>query len=194
MKRAGCCPDIGGIQMRRHVWLTLVVVGCASSAQSGEHPGSMDVVRTTIGPQQTMDLTRDNTHYTTEYDISRDRVLRALLAAQDDIGIPLHASDPTTGTVVHLSEPSTSRIAGKPAWTWVDCGRGAGGTPRASTHRITLRVTSVVDSLAGNRSRLRVMLVGSARDRGLSADELQCATTGQFEKHVLAVVFARLAS
>lgn len=178
--------------MRRHAWMTLLVVGCASSSAVDEHPGSMDVVRTTIGPQQTIDLTRDNTLYTREYDVTRDKVLRVLLAAEAAIGIPLHAADPKTGTVVHLIEATTSRIAGKPAWTWVDCGRGAGGTPRASTHRITLRVTSVVDTLEGKRARLRVMLVGSARDRGLSADELQCTTTGQLENHVLTVVSARL--
>lgn len=180
--------------MRRHVWMTVFVVGCASSAAVDEEPGSMDVVRTTIGPRQTIDLTRDNTHYTREYDVTRDQILRVLLAAEEDIGIPLHAADPKTGTLVHLIEATTSRIAGKPAWTWVDCGRGAGGTPRTSTHRITLRVTSVVDSIGSNRARLRVTLGGSARDRGLSADELQCTTTGQLERHVLAVVFARLTS
>ncbi len=154
----------------------------------------MDVVRTTIAPQQTMDITRDNTLYTREYGATRDEILRVLLAAENDIKIPLHAADPAKGTVVHFIQANTPTIAGKPAWTWVDCGRGAGGSPRASTYRVTLTLTSIVEHVADDRSRLRVMLVGTARDRGLSVDEIQCATTGRLETYVLDVVAARLSS
>lgn len=180
--------------MRPHIWMALFVAGCASASTTDEPSGSMDVVRTTIAPRETMDITRDNTHYTRDYAAARDQVLRVLLAAEDDIGVPLQAADPNTGTVVYFVQANTPRILGKPAWTWVDCGRGAGGTPRASTYRITLTLTTVVEGVADNLARVRVMLVGTARDRGLSVDEIQCTSTGQLEKHVLAVVSARLAS
>jgi hypothetical protein len=180
--------------MRPRTWMALVVAGCASGSSTNEPPGSMDVVRTTIAPRETIDITRDNTHYTRDYPVARDQVLRVLLAAEEDIGIPLHAADPNTGTVVHFIQANSPRIAGKPAWTWVDCGRGAGGTPRASTYRVTLTLTTVVEGVADNLARVRVVLVGTARERGLSVDEVQCVTTGQLEKHVLTIVSARLAS
>ena len=180
--------------MIRRACIALLVAGCASTSTPDEPQGSMDVVRTTIAPQQTIDLTRDNTLYAATYQASRDKVLRVLLAAEEDIGMRVHSADPGTGTVVHFIQANSPRIAGKPVWTWVDCGKGAGGTPRTSTHRITLTVTSVVEGVGGDSARMRVMMVGTARESGLSADEVQCTTTGQLEKHVLAIVSARLST
>lgn len=152
----------------------------------------MDVVTTTIAPQQTMDITRENTLYAADYQASREAVLRALLATEEHLEMTVHSADPGTGTVVYFIQASSPRVAGKPVWTWVDCGMGAGGTPRTTTHRITLTLTSVVDGDSGDRARMRVMLVGTARNTGLSVDEVQCTTTGRLEKHVLEVVSARL--
>jgi hypothetical protein len=178
----------------RHLCIALIVAGCATASTPEDNPGSMDVVRTTVAPRETMDITRDNIHYKSEYAATRDEVLRALLAAEQDIGIPFQASDPRTGTVVHYIQATTPTIAGKPAWTWVDCGTGAGGTPRASTYRVTLTLTSVVEAVGNDRARVLVTLVGTARDRGMSADAVQCASTGQLEKRVHAVIAARLTS
>jgi hypothetical protein len=178
--------------MKHGICAALLVAGCATAPNPDEPEGSMDVVRATIGPRETIDLTRENTLYSAEYQASRDAIMRVLLAAEADLGMSVQSADPGTGTVVHHIQANMPRIAGKPVWTWVDCGRGAGGTPRTSSHRITLTLTSVVEDDGSDRARVRVKLVGTARAGGMSADEVLCDTTGKLEKHLLAVVSERL--
>lgn len=180
--------------MRAHHAIILCAAACATTSTSEREGASTDVVKATIAPQQTIDLTRQTAIHAEEFAATRDQVWDALLAAPRDLGIPVRSADPTAGVVVYYLEGSTARIAGKPPSTLLDCGRGPGGAPRAETYQMTLRVTAVVEPAAEHRTRVSTTLVAFARDRGMSADALPCTSTGALEREFLTVVAARLPS
>jgi hypothetical protein len=63
-----------------------------------------------------------------------------------------------------------------------------------NTYQLTLRMTTVVESVAERYTRVKIELVGSAHDRGMSGDGLPCTSTGQLEMRALAILSARLTS
>jgi len=171
--------------------MVLLVVGCAASTVR-EPDASTDVVRTAVAPNEAVDLTRQTLLYSYEFAAPRDHVWHTLLDVEEELGMPLESADTTTGTVVFRLQTPTPRIAGKHASRYLDCGRGPGGTPRVDTYQLLLRLTAYVEFIAPERTLLRMALVGYARDRGTTADQLPCTSTGQFERRALAILTARL--
>ena len=178
--------------MRPPSWLALCAAACASAAVAERQGASTDVVKTTIAPQETIDLTRQTTMHAADFAATRDQVWTAVLGLAENLGMAVQSADPTAGVVVYYLQAMAPYIGGKPASAWVDCGIGPSGGPRADTYQITLRVTAVVEAGAKNQTRVRVMLVGFARDRGMSTNRLPCTSTGGLEPRTLAAVAARL--
>jgi hypothetical protein len=178
--------------MRLRLGLVLLAVGCAPN-RAPEPDASTDVVRAAVAPNEAIDLTRQTILYDQEYAATREHVWNALLTAEEDLGMPLESADTAAGTVVFRLQTPSPRIAGKHASLYLDCGRGPGGTPRVNTYQLTLRLTAYVQPIAAQGMLVRTALVGYARDRGMTGDQLPCTSTGQFERRALAVVAARLA-
>ena len=170
----------------------LLVSGCAANTGIRERDASTDVVRTATGPNEAVDLTRQTLLYAQEYAVARADAWMALRAAEQDLGLPLESADTTTGVLLFRLQTATPRIAGKHASLYLDCGRGPGGTPRVDTYQLTLRFTAYVEHIAPRRTLVRTSLIGYARDRGTTADQIPCTSTGQFEKRALAILTARL--
>jgi hypothetical protein len=179
--------------MRRLLGIVIVAAGCAVNPDP-EPDAATDVVRTAVAPGEAVDLTRQTVIRTQEYLATRDQVWGALLAAEEDLAMQLHFADPTTGVVVFQVQATSPRIAGRHPSTWLDCGRGPDGGPRVNTYQLTLRMTTVVESVAERYTRVKIELVGSAHDRGMSGDGLPCTSTGQLEMRALAILSARLTS
>jgi hypothetical protein len=177
--------------MRLRLGLVLLVVGCAANT-AREQDASTDVVRTVVAPNEAVDLTRQTLLYSQEYEAPPDHVWSTLLDVEEDLGLPFESADTTTGTVIFRLQTSSPRVAGKHASLYLDCGRGPGGTPRVDTYQLTLRLTAHVESIASDRTLVRTALVGYARDRGTTADQIPCTSTGQFERRALAILTARL--
>lgn len=182
--------------MTTRPWLAVITLGwaCAANPGVGEGNTTTDVLRTATGPNEAVDLTRQTLLYTQEYAEPWVEVWNALLAVDEELGLPVESADTTTGAVVFRLQTSTPRIAGRHASAFLDCGRGPGGTPRVDTYQLTLRLTTLVERLGSDRTLVRTGLVGSARDRSTTADALPCTSTGAFEKRALAVLTARLGS
>lgn len=178
--------------LRRLAWIMIAAAACATHA-AADGEGSTDVLRTAVSPTEAIDVTRHTEIHSQEYAAPRDQVWSALLAAQEDLAMPLLSADTAGGVVVYLVQANTPRIAGKPVWAWVDCGRGPGGAPRTSGYRIKVRLTAVMESVAGGGTRVRTKLLASAREIGTIGDELPCPSTGGLEKRILAIVAARVA-
>ena len=178
--------------MRRVLFIAIAVAGCAANPDP-EPDAATDVVRTVVAPGQAVDLTRQTVIQAQEYAASRDQVWGALLAAEQDLAMPLHSADPATGVVEFRVQATTPRIAGRHPSTWLDCGRGPDGGPRVNTYQLALRLTAVVEPVAERSTRVQITLVASARDRAMSGDGLPCTSTGLLEKRALAILAARLA-
>lgn len=179
--------------MRRVLGIAIAVAGCAVNPEP-EPDAATDVVRTVVAPGQAVDLTRQTVVRSQEYPASRDQVWGALLAAEEDLAMPLHSADPARGIIVYRLQATSPRIAGRHPSTWLDCGRGPDGGPRVNTYQLTLRLTAVVEPVAERSTRVQTTLVASARDRAVSGDGLPCTSTGLLERRALAILAARLAS
>jgi hypothetical protein len=151
-------------------------------------------VRTAVGPNEAVDLTRHTYLHGQEYAAPRVDVWNTLLDLDEELGLPLESADTTTSTVVFRLQTATPRVAGRHASIFLDCGRGPGGTPRVDTYQLTLRLTVLVESIASDRTMVRTSMVAYARDRSTIADQIPCKSTGQFERRALAVLAARLGS
>lgn len=177
--------------MRLQFGIVLVVAGCASTP-AREPDTSTDVVRAAVAPGEAVDLTRQTLLYDQEFSVTRAQVWNALLAAEEDLGMPLESADTAAGTVVYRLHTPSPRIAGKHASLYLDCGRSAGGTPRVNTYQLTLRLTAYLKPITEQRTQVRTTLVAYARDRGMTGDQLPCTSSGQLERRALGIVAARL--
>lgn len=178
----------------RAIWgaALLLAWGCAANTGMRERDASTDVVRTATGPNEAVDLTRQTLLYAQEYSVPLADVWMAVLASEQDLDLPLESADTTASVILFRRHTATPRIGGKHASLYLDCGRGPGGTPRVDTYQLTLRFTAYVERVAAQRTLVRTSLQGYARDRGTTADQIPCTSTGQFEKRALAILTARL--
>jgi hypothetical protein len=136
-------------------------------------------------------LRHDDTSLLGEFDAPRDRVWEALLLAQQELELPLVASDPKAAQASFFLQSYNHRIAGKKASTYVDCGSGPMGN-NADLQRINVAIHASVNSPTPNHSVLRISLVASSRPVSLSSNELACSTFGLLEKRIVELVGSHL--
>lgn len=180
--------------MRRCLGILVFLAGCAANTGTREQDASTDIVRTAVGPNEAVDLTRHTYMHSHEYAVPREHVWNSLLSLEEELGLPFESADTTSGTVVFRLQTATPRVAGRHASTYLDCGRGPGGTPRVDTYQLTLRLTANVETLAPNLTLVGTSLLGYARDRSTTADQIPCKSTGYLERRALALLTARLGS
>ena len=180
--------------MRMTVLLACCALGCATASNSDPDAPTHEVVKRTLGPGETLDLTRQTVIRAGDYRAEPGRVWTELLAVGAQLGLPVQSSDSSTGMIVFHLPASTGRIAGRPASDWIECGRAAGGLPRAETYQITLSLTAVVSPGEQVATHVRTSLVAYARERGTGNAGLPCSSTGRLEQHLLTTVGARVAT
>jgi hypothetical protein len=180
--------------MRTPLALVLLTLSCASQQTGSGGEASIDPVRTVVTPGEAIDITRHTTIHAQEFAVARERVWDALMGAEADFGMPLQSADPVAGVAIYYFQTATPRIAGRHASSWLDCGRAPGGAPRVNTYHLTLRLRATVEQITADATRVRMSLLGYARDRGIVGDPLPCTSSGQLEKRALAVLVARLGS
>ena len=143
-----------------------------------------------MGPQETVDITRENDVRSIELSASRDRVWSALMATHDAIGTTPSVLDAGAGTASFLHQNSR-RLMGRPLSVYVDCGRGSSG-PRADIYSVTIKVNQVLRSKHPATTTVYTVVSAWARPTGMTGDAVQCFTVGALEKKIAEILLTRL--
>lgn len=115
---------------------------------------------------------------------TRAATYEAVLAAFKALEVQPDLIDPARGMVGMTNVPKMRRLGRQPLSRLVSCGSGMMG-PNADNWRVYLTVYAFVDPAAGDSTRLRVAVVGGAKDvAGSSTDAVPCASTGALEEQV----------
>lgn len=174
--------------MRNPCWV-LLLAACSASLPP-ESATTTDNVKATVGPQETIDLTRSAVVHATVFAQPRDSVWNALLAANIALGLEAEFADPARGRAVFVARDRTRTIAGRPASTVIDCGQGSAGA-RADTYRLTVKLTHALEAAPGG-TNLKTSLEAFARNPGLSSDPVPCSSRGRLEREIATLVTTRL--
>jgi hypothetical protein len=122
------------------------------------------------------------------------RVYHATVLAFQGLKIPLDVTDSTSGLVGNLRLVQSRRIAGTNLSQFLSCGSSITG-PRADSYRLTMPLVVLLDRLPGDRTRVRVALLASARDMaGNSTEPVPCTTTGALEERIRKSIDQHLAA
>lgn len=122
------------------------------------------------------------------------KVYRAVVAAFEELKIPLGTRDSVGGMVGNLDLVRRTSLAGSQLSRWLNCGSGLTG-PNADNWRVYLSIAALLDPLDANRTRLRIGMAGGAVDvQGNAKDPVVCVTTGSLEALLVAKITARAAA
>lgn len=113
---------------------------------------------------------------------SRPATFDAATRALAQLGITLDRRDAVRGIVGMTNAPRMRTLAGKRMSQWLNCGSNLMGS-NADNWRVILTVYAFVDAVDSTSTRLRIAILGGARDvAGSSTETVRCASTGLFEE------------
>jgi hypothetical protein len=113
---------------------------------------------------------------------SRPATFDAATRALAQLGIALDRRDSVRGIVGMTNTPRMRTLAGKRMSQWLNCGSNLMGS-NADNWRVILTVYAFVDAVDSTSTRLRIAILGGARDvAGTSTETVRCASTGAFEE------------
>jgi hypothetical protein len=177
--------------MRLSLPLLFLLAACSPRSSGPEAAGPIENVKAKISPHETLDLTRQTLVHSVEFAYPHNRVWAALLAAHEHDGMKLTLVDERAGVLAYEFQDRNRDLAGKLAASYVDCGMGPAG-PRATTYRLTLRLTHQIESSHKTMTRLSSRVHASARHPGMSSAIIECSSTGALEKRMVGLVAAQL--
>jgi hypothetical protein len=177
--------------MRVFLSLIILVAGCASSSVQTAGQVQTATIKSTVAPNESMDLTRELLVKQVRLDAGRERVWKVMLEVHDQLGIPLLASDPVRGNATFERANKIRTVAGKPASRYIDCGQGPAGA-RADSYRLVIRLTHLFENEAPDATVLTTTMQAWARNPGLSGDAIPCSSTGLLENEIGGMIALRL--
>lgn len=119
------------------------------------------------------------------------KTFRAVVAAFDELKIPLDTRDSLGGMVGNMNLVRTHSMAGSQLSRWFNCGTGITG-PNADNWRMYIALAALLDRLSADSTRLRIGMVAGAQDmQGNSKEPVQCSTSGALEASLLQLTKAR---
>ena len=180
-----------GDYMRFVLTLALVVAGCASTNAKSATPVQTATVRSTVAPNQAVDLTREMSINQVQLQAGRERVWQAMMEVHEKLGIPLLASDLVRGNATFELANKIRTVAGKPASRYIECGQGPAGA-RADSYRLVVKLTHLLENPTPETTVLSTTMQAWARNPGLSSDAIPCATTGRLETEIAGMIALRL--
>ena len=118
----------------------------------------------------------------------------AVIAAFDELKIPLDTRDSLRGIVGNLMLVRTRSMAGSQLSRWFNCGTGLTG-PNADSWRMYIAVAAILDRQAADKTQLRIGMVAGAQDmQGNAKEPVACSTSGALEAKILELVKARVSA
>lgn len=122
------------------------------------------------------------------------KTYRAVVAAFDELKIPLDTKDSARGMVGNLTLVRTRNIAGSSLSRWFDCGTGITGR-NAESWRLYIAIAALLDPLPEGRTRLRIGMAAGAQDmQGNSKEPVACSTSGGLEAKFQELIAARVSA
>lgn len=115
---------------------------------------------------------------------STGEVFRKTEEAYKAMKIKTNVSDSAIGHFGNSGFLHTGSLAGRAMSIWIRCGEGITG-PNADTWRISMAILSAVERVSKDTSRLRTVVVASARNMaGGSSAPMMCTSSGQLEEAI----------
>ncbi|MDQ3606576.1 MAG: hypothetical protein M3418_10400 [Gemmatimonadota bacterium] len=180
---------------RLFVITTAFLVGCSagtSTSSSGGQPSTTAIAMET--GTSVVTLHRESGTSVLRVAAPSDQVWTLLRQVYYELGIPTSTLDPSARVLGNGQVTSASRIAGEPAHRFLDCGTDGMGIPVASNYTINLSVLTSVRPGTQGDTQVENRVTGTAMRRGVSADVVQCASTGRLEKRISDLLTKKLGS
>lgn len=118
---------------------------------------------------------------------------RAVLDAYSALEVPVANIDSVQGLVTNPRLRVSRRLAGQPLSRYFDCGTTAFGRPAADEYVLNISLTTHVEAMAPDSSRVSTSVDANARDpRGTSTEPVRCGSRGSLEETVLKATFLEL--
>lgn len=184
-----------GVMKRLLVVTTVLLIGCSagtSTSTSGGQPSTTAIAMESGTSMVT--LHRESGTSVLRVDAPSDQVWTLLRQVYYELGIPTSTIDPNARVLGNGQLTSAARVAGEPAHRFLDCGTDGMGIPVATNYTINLSVLTSVRPGAQGDTQVENRVTGTARRRGVSADVVQCASTGRLEKRIGDLLARKLAS
>lgn len=174
-------------------WATglLFCLSACSSSVPPQDPASTGVVKGTIAPRETIDLTREVVAKQAAYQAPRARVWQELHAAQEALGFERISADEQSGVASFQVANRLRTVANKPASRYIDCGQGPAGQ-RTDSYRLTLKTTHRLVATSDSSTTMQTTLQAWARNPGISSDPIGCTSLGVLETEINGIVATRL--
>jgi hypothetical protein len=137
-------------------------------------------------PGFTAQLALDTMVAPQQLDAPYGKVFAAVVAAFDEMKIPLDTRDSAHGMVGNLTLKRSGNLAGSQMSRWLNCGSGITG-PNADNWRTYVAVAALLDRVATtNKTQIRVAMVAGAQDmQGASKEAVPCSSTGGIESQLM---------
>jgi hypothetical protein len=120
------------------------------------------------------------------------KTYRAVVAAFEQLKIPLATLDSLNGMVGNSSIVQAHSLAGSQMSRWFNCGIGMTG-PNADSYRLYIAVAALLDKVTADTTRLRIGMVAGAKDnQGNAKDPVACATSGGLEQKLVELIQTRV--
>ncbi len=115
---------------------------------------------------------------------STREVYNKTVYAYTTLKIKTNLADSLTGLIGNTGFNHTGSLAGQRMSFWIRCGEGLTG-PNADTWRISFAVLSAVERVTRDTTRLRTLVVATARNLAEgSATPMFCTSSGQMEEAI----------
>ena len=166
----------------------VVLAGCASGGSSTTPAPAVEQTTRITTDAGTAELRTTRSDPTAAFAIAAppERVFRALSTVYQDLGLTVNVLD-TQGRRLGVESGRIRRqLGGQRLSRYLECGERLGGRV-AETDDITFTLMTHVTP-DGQNSTLRTLVEASARPIGVSGNSITCATTGNLEERIVAMV------
>jgi hypothetical protein len=174
--------------MRRARWMVILAVATlAGRADAQDYR-----VKLTLPGGTRLPIALDTVGVPYEVDAPKSKVFSAVSEVMTDLEIPIVHRDYPLGYIGNAKLQLRTFFAGSQLSRYVECGLGALG-PNANAWRVHMGLITFVDSIAPNKSRVRIAMSAGAIDPGgATKDPSMCGSTGVLEEKVKTLLGKKL--
>jgi hypothetical protein len=173
----------------QHLLICAALAGCASGGASAPTSGPREVTTRVETGEGTVDLRSMRSDPTGAFSISAppDDVWRALAVVYDELEVHVTTLDTDNRRIGIENARIRRRLGGTRLSKYLSCGERLGQPVADSDDIVMTLITQVVPADADN-STLHTLVDASAKLTGSGGAPINCATTGELERHIVQLV------